>query len=108
MQAWRREMAALAAHRQVSCKLSGLLTEVAPADRGACARILERLRPVADALLAWFGPRRVMWGSDWPVLTLAAGYDEWVAVTDTLVAPLSFDERAQVLQGTARRFYDLA
>jgi L-fuconolactonase len=108
MQAWRREMAALAAHPQVACKLSGLLTELAPADRGSCARILERLRPVADALIASFGPRRLMWGSDWPVLTLAAGYDEWVAVSDALLAPLSIDERDQVLHGTARRFYGLA
>jgi len=108
MQAWRREMAALAAHPQVSCKLSGLLTELAPADRGARARMLDRLRPVADALLAWFGPRRLMWGSDWPVLTLAAGYDEWVAVADALLTPLAIDERALVLHGTARRFYGLA
>jgi L-fuconolactonase len=107
MQAWRRDMAALAAHPQVACKLSGLLTEMAPADRTSCARILERLRPVADALLAWFGPRRLMWGSDWPVLTLAAGYDEWLAVADALLAPLSIDERVQVQHGTARRFYGL-
>jgi L-fuconolactonase len=108
MRAWRREMAALAAHPQVACKLSGLLTEMAPADRAAPARILARLRPVADALLSWFGPRRLMWGSDWPVLTLAAGYDAWVAVADALVASLSVDERAHVLHGTARRFYGLA
>jgi L-fuconolactonase len=95
MRAWRAEMAAIAAHPQVACKLSGLLTEVAVADRSSCARILARLRPAADALLEWFGPRRLMWGSDWPVLTLAAG-------------SLSADERAQVLQGTARRFYGLA
>jgi L-fuconolactonase len=107
MQAWRRDMAALAGYPQISCKLSGLLTEMAAADRTSCARILERLRPVADALLAWFGPRRLMWGSDWPVLTLAAGYDEWVAVADALLASLSIDERSQVQQGTARRFYGL-
>ena len=69
---------------------------------------VDRLRPVLDALLGWFGPDRLMWGSDWPVLTLAAGYDDWGAVTDTLLAPLSTDERAHVLHGTARRFYGLA
>jgi L-fuconolactonase len=63
---------------------------------------------VLDALLAWFGPERLMWGSDWPVLTLASSYDDWAAVSDTLLAPLSDSERAQVLHGTARRFYDLA
>jgi L-fuconolactonase len=108
MQAWRRGMAALAAHPHVTCKLSGLLTELAPADRVSGARALERLRPVADALFEGFGPQRLMWGSDWPVLTLAAGYDAWVEMADALVAPLSVDDRAQVMHGTARRFYGIA
>ena len=90
MRAWRREMAALAAHPQVMCKLSGLLTEMAPQDRTGRARILDRLRPVVEALvIMWFGPRRLMFGSDWPVLTLAATYDDWVAFTHALLAPLS-------------------
>ena len=108
MQAWRRDMAALAAAPQVCCKISGLLTELAAPDRAAPARALERLRPVVDALLGWFGPERLMWGSDWPVLTLAAGYADWVAVSDTLLQSLSTGERAQVLHGTAQRFYGLA
>jgi L-fuconolactonase len=108
MRAWRRDMATLAAAPQVCCKISGLLTELAPPDRAAPARATERLRPVLDALLGWFGPARLMWGSDWPVLTLAAGYGDWVAVSDTLLEPLSTGERAQVLHGTAQRFYGLA
>jgi L-fuconolactonase len=68
---------------------------------------MARLRPVVDALLAWFGPARLMWGSDWPVLTLAASYAEWVAVSDDLFGALSPDERAQVLHGNAQRFYGL-
>jgi L-fuconolactonase len=63
---------------------------------------------VIDALLAWFGPERLMWGSDWPVLTLAGSYAEWVCVSDDLLGPLSVDERAQVLHGSAQRFYGLA
>jgi L-fuconolactonase len=101
-------MAALAAAPQVCCKISGLLTELAPPDRASPARAAERLRPVIDALLAWFGPERLMWGSDWPVLTLAGSYAEWVCVSDDLLGPLSVDERAQVLHGSARRFYGLA
>ena len=108
MQAWRRDMAALAAAPQVCCKISGLLTELAPPDRASPARAAERLRPVIDALLAWFGPERLMWGSDWPVLTLAGSYAEWVCVSDDLLGPLSVDERAQVLHGSAQRFYGLA
>jgi L-fuconolactonase len=108
MQAWRRDMAALAALPRVSCKISGLLTELGPADRASRARSVQCLRPVVDALLGWFGPARLMWGSDWPVLTLAGGYDDWVAVSDALLGPLSADEHAQVLHGSARRFYGLA
>ena len=108
MQAWRRDMAALAALPHIACKVSGLLTELRPADRASRAQSIDRLRPVVDALLGWFGPGRLMWGSDWPVLTLAGGYDDWVAVSDALLGPLSADERAQVLHGTAQRFYGLA
>ena len=108
MQAWRRDMAALAAVPQVCCKISGLLTELGQADRAAPARATERLRPVVDALLGWFGPERLMWGSDWPVLTLAGSYADWISVSDALLGPLSAGERAQVLHGTAQRFYGLA
>jgi L-fuconolactonase len=107
MQAWRHDMAALAAQPQVSCKLSGLLTEMAKPDLQSEKRILDRLFPVVDVLLACFGPERLMWGSDWPVLTLAAGYDAWVSASDALLAPLAEHEQAQVLHETARRFYDL-
>lgn len=107
MRSWRRDMAALAAAPQVSCKLSGLLTEMPRADAASPARAIERLRPVVDSLLGWFGPERLMWGSDWPVLTLAGGYADWVAISDTLLEPLSGAEQSLVLQGTARRFYAL-
>ena len=108
MRAWRRDMAALAALPNVCCKISGLLTELAPADRLTPDAAIARLRPVVDALLAWFGPERLMWGSDWPVLTLAGRYADWVAVSDALLGPLSDGERARVLHDSAQRFYGLA
>ncbi len=107
MRAWRRDMAALAAAPQVSCKISGLLTELATPDRATNDRAMACLRPAVDALLGWFGPERLMWGSDWPVLTLAGGYADWVTLSDALLAPLSDGERAQVLHGSAQRFYGL-
>ena len=108
MRAWRRDMAVLAAAPQVCCKISGLLTELSPQDRSVPARATARLRPVVEALLGWFGPERLMWGSDWPVLTLAGSYADWISVSDALLDPLSAAERAQVLHGTAQRFYGLA
>ena len=107
MRDWRRDMAALAAAPQVCCKLSGLLTEMPRVDATSPARATERLRPLFEALLCWFGPERLMWGSDWPVLTLAGGYADWVAIGDALLEPLSGTEQAWVLQGAARRFYTL-
>lgn len=104
---WRRDMAALAAAPQVSCKLSGLLTEMRRTDAVRPKRAVERLRPIVDSLFGWFGPERLMWGSDWPVLTLAGGYGDWVAISDTLLEPLSGAEQALVLHGTAQRFYAL-
>ena len=107
MRAWRRDMAVLAAAPNACCKISGLLTELAPADRVTPDAAIARLRPVVDALLGWFGPERLMWGSDWPVLTLAGRYADWVSVSDALLVPLSGSERAQVLHASARRFYGL-
>ncbi|HXO68364.1 MAG TPA: amidohydrolase family protein, partial [Bradyrhizobium sp.] len=62
---------------------------------------------VWDALLQWFGPQRLMWGSDWPVLTLAGSYDGWVAVSEALLGELSPDEQAGVWHDTAQTFYGL-
>lgn len=104
VEAWETGLAALAAEPTVACKFSGLLTEASPAQ---CADPVATLRPVWDTLLEAFGPERLIWGSDWPVLTLAAGYDRWVAAAETLIGELSPDEQAAVWGGNARRFYTL-
>lgn len=98
---WRADLKAVAADGLTCCKLSGLVTE---AGAGWTA---EMLRPVSDAILETFGPDRVMWGSDWPVVTLAAGYDEWISVAETLLAGLDAAGRSAVFGGTAIRFYGL-
>jgi L-fuconolactonase len=56
-------------------------------------------------VLACFGAQRVLWGSDWPVLELAADYGTWWQETQALLAPLSADEKAAVLGGNALRVY---
>jgi L-fuconolactonase len=100
-QPWAADIAALARHTGAHCKLSGLVTEA------GAQWTVERLRRYADHVLECFGPGRVMWGSDWPVLTLAASYGKWVAASDELLAGLSDAERELVLGGNARRFYGL-
>ncbi|MBM6594727.1 amidohydrolase family protein [Microvirga pudoricolor] len=96
---WAPKITAIAERPQVHCKLSGLLTE-AGTRTGA-----EDLRPFVEHLVACFEPRRLMWGSDWPVVELAAPYGGWLDQAKALVARLSRDEQACILGGTARRFY---
>ena len=105
--AWQRGLAEIASHPQVMCKLSGLLTEAPAAARGSHAAALDTLRPVWEKLLQWFGPKRLMWGSDWPVLTLAGDYAGWVAVSESLIGGLPPDDQARVWHGNASSFYGL-
>lgn len=102
---WEEGLRALAGLPHVHCKLSGLLTEFS-------SEMLREpraaLRPILERLLDWFGPRRLIWGSDWPVLTLAAGYGEWRALCEELLGALSPDETAAIMGGNAARFYGVA
>lgn len=100
--AWAEAMRAIARRPNVCVKLSGLLTE-APAGAGADA-----LRPFVKTLLAAFGAERLLWGSDWPVLRLAAEYSEWSMMTDILIADLADEAREAVRGGNAARVYGIA
>ena len=99
---WRAEMAALAGEENVVCKLSGLLAYCAPD-----AQNLAAIRPFVDHVLEVFGPERVVWGSDWPVVDLGGGLPGWLQVTDEILSALSEDEADAIAQGTARRVYGL-
>ena len=98
---WADGMTRLAVETGACVKLSGLVTE---------ARedwMVEDLRPYADHILAAFGPRRVMWGSDWPVCRLRGEYAHWRQAAESLVAELSAEDRARIFGGTAAEFYRL-
>ncbi|MFD5088548.1 amidohydrolase family protein [Kitasatospora sp. NPDC058406] len=100
---WATAIRALASRPNTLCKLSGLVTE---ADWQHWA--LADLRPYADTVLTAFGPERLMFGSDWPVCTLAASYDEVVNTAQDLTADLSGAERHAVFAGTAAAAYGSA
>ena len=100
-QPWAEDLAAIARETRAHCKLSGLVTE---AGRGWS---VETLRRYVAHVLACFGSERVIWGSDWPVVTLAASYAEWVEAGDELLAGLTQGERDAIYGGNARRFYGL-
>ncbi|MCE7876573.1 MAG: amidohydrolase [Betaproteobacteria bacterium PRO3] len=97
--AWRADLAAVASHPRVVCKLSGLVTEARSGDDAA------ELAPWIDALVDLFGPGRLLWGSDWPVVNLAGGYDRWRALTLRALEGLSPQQRGAVLGGNAARVY---
>ncbi|HET9764508.1 MAG TPA: amidohydrolase family protein [Casimicrobiaceae bacterium] len=100
-QPWADDLAAIARHTRAHCKLSGLVTE-AGADW-----TVERLRRYVDQVLGCFGPDRVLWGSDWPVVTLAASYARWSSASDALLEGLAAAEQQAIRGGNARRFYGL-
>ncbi|MFJ6562248.1 amidohydrolase family protein [Streptomyces sp. NPDC091412] len=100
---WASAVRALAGRPNTVCKLSGMVTEAdltswMPAD----------LRPYADVVLEAFGPDRLMYGSDWPVCTLAAPYEEVLTTARDLTSALTEHERTAVFEGTATRVYGLA
>ncbi|WP_166303308.1 amidohydrolase family protein [Bradyrhizobium sp. 2S1] len=97
--AWKDDIASLAARANVVCKLSGLATEAAPNWQVA------DLREAVDHALACFGPQRMLWGSDWPVVNLAGGYARWFAAAESLLADLSSEARAAIFGGNAARVY---
>lgn len=99
---WADAMRHLATASSAHCKLSGLITEAGPAWSEA------QIRPFIDLLLDAFGPERLIWGSDWPVLTLAATYGTWRDMTLRSLAWLSTPDRHLVLGGNALRVYRLS
>lgn len=98
---WAADIAALAARPNAHCKLSGLWTEAGDNHSEAV------IAPYVDALVHAFGPDRLMWGSDWPVLGLAGTYDDWVRQCEDMLAPLPAADRQQIFGRTAARFYRL-
>ncbi|MFJ4690404.1 amidohydrolase family protein [Streptomyces sp. NPDC088766] len=99
---WEADLRALAALPNTVAKLSGLVTEADPATWTAAD-----LRPYTDAALDAFGPHRLMFGSDWPVCTLVAGYGQVLETARQLTGHLSAEESGQVFEATATRVYGL-
>ncbi len=98
---WATDIAAIARDSAALCKLSGLVTESGPGWR------VDDLRPYVDHLLACFGPSRLIWGSDWPVVNRAGGFDRWREAADALLLGLSAEERDRINGANAAAFYGL-
>lgn len=100
--AWRRDIEALAAHDNVSCKVSGMVTEAVWRGWQQADFV-----PFLDVVLAAFGPERLMFGSDWPVCLVAAEYAEVAGIVRTFFSQLTPAEREDLFGDTVTRFYGL-
>jgi L-fuconolactonase len=99
---WETHMRAIASHENVYCKLSGMVTE-ADANNWTYNDIV----PYIDVVLECFGPKRLVYGSDWPVCLVAATYEEQFGVVQKAIEKLSPTEKRQILGENAIRFYHL-
>ena len=99
---WSHDIMQLAAHLNVSCKLSGLLTEARSDQWGDDA-----LRPYAQHVLECFGHHRLLFGSDWPVMTTAGSATAWRAFTDRFSASWAPADRQRFYADNAIRLYGL-
>ena len=97
---WATALRALAALPNISCKISGLATE---ADWNAWQR--EDLKPYVDTVLESFGFDRVLFGGDWPVCTLATGYQRWVETIWELASSAGAAQQTGLFQTNAERIY---
>jgi L-fuconolactonase len=102
LEPWSRDLAALATLPNIVCKLSGLVTE---ADHVAWTPA--QLAPFMARVLDSFGPQRVLFGGDWPVVKLAAPYRRWLDVAQAAAAALPAADQDAVFRLNARRVYRL-
>ena len=94
---WKRLVHELAKRPNVFCKFSGVVTEVGVSR--------DRVRACFDTVLEAFGPKRLMWGSDWPVVTAHLAYGEWKRRSIELAVDLSATEQAQFFGETTLAAY---
>ncbi len=98
---WATQIAKFADYPNVYCKLSGLVTEA-----NAHWQISD-IKPYIEHLIKTFGTERLIWGSDWPVLNLAADYARWISTSEALLNALTDAQKEQIFGANAIRFYDI-
>ncbi|MFC3196910.1 amidohydrolase family protein [Parapedobacter deserti] len=102
-QPWADQLSAIAEHKQVYCKLSGMVTE---ADWNGWKA--EDFTYYTQHILNEFGPERIMFGSDWPVCLVAADYAQVVRLAEDAICQLPPNKRELIWRTNATAFYNLA
>lgn len=99
---WAKQVKQIANYSNVYCKISGLVTEADFANWQP-----EIFNPYLDVLVAAFGTKRLMFGSDWPVCLVAANYESVLQIVKNYINKLSTHEQADILYNNAVNFYNL-
>ena len=100
---WREDIKALSEVANVTCKLSGLMAYCAPGTSS-----YQTIEPYVNHVLECFGPSRIVWGSDWPVVNLGKGLKEWIEVTREILGKLSSGEAEDIANRTAQKIYKVS
>jgi len=102
LEPWRKNIRELARRENVYCKFAGLVTEAHYEQWTE-----DQLKPYVDTVLEAFGPRRLMFGSDWPVCLVACSYTRWHEIVTRFVSRLSANDQAWIFGKTAIKAYGL-
>ena len=99
---WAHSLRRLSRYDGVYAKLSGITANCG--DKPVTAALL---RPFVQHVIDCFGPARIVWGSDWPVVNINADLTRWFDLSEALLSGLSADERDQIGAGIARKVYGM-
>jgi predicted TIM-barrel fold metal-dependent hydrolase len=99
---WRSYITEIAKFSNVSCKISGLVAYADPQ-----RWTTDDLRPFVEHAIASFGWDRVLFGSDWPVCTLSASYQQWVAALQEITRGAGEVNQRKLFRDNALRVYRL-
>ncbi len=99
---WKTGIAAIAQNENLNCKVSGVLAYCADGEA-----TLEAIKPYVLHIIDSFGPSRLLWGSDWPVVNLRSTLPDWIEIFRALISDLSPDEQEAICFINAKRVYSL-
>jgi predicted TIM-barrel fold metal-dependent hydrolase len=102
---WRERLQEIASFPNVVCKISGIVVNTDLT--GTTRWTAETLRPTVEHVIACFGWDRVMFGSDWPVCTMAASFKQWVEALSFLTQDAAEENRRKLFYENALRVYRL-
>jgi len=104
---WAGDIRRLSERKNVFCKISGMVTALPPRDLEADELAIDEYLPYLDLALEQFTPRRLMFGSDWPVCTLTATFDEVYDITNLYIGKLRTQEQDLIMGESAALFYNI-